>query len=303
MVTSKGTLTIALDAIGAPLTTNSFVFLARYHYFDGIVFHRIIPGFVCQGGDPTGSGRGGPGYQFSDELPSPGRYEIGSLAMANAGPNTNGSQFFVISGPSGAACPRSTHCSARWSPGWMWSRPWMPSARGRGRPARSDHRVGHHLRIRLRAGAAGGFGPAVSGRRFRAGGFGPAVSGGRSAGWAPRQVLGGQNATQRVRSRPELLHHGRSESDFADNCRVLHDNVSRNRLGSPAAQRLAEHLAWLNTGRDPRASGPSTPLAQQPTEQGATPRAIGPDTPPAQAPPNTRHDPQGERTAHPHGRG
>ncbi len=105
MVTTKGTLTIALDPIGAPLTTNNFVVLARYHYFDGIVFHRVIPGFVCQGGDPTGTGRGGPGYRFADELPAPGRYELGSLAMANAGPNTNGSQFFVISGPSGAGLP------------------------------------------------------------------------------------------------------------------------------------------------------------------------------------------------------
>jgi cyclophilin family peptidyl-prolyl cis-trans isomerase len=105
MVTTKGTMRIALDPIAAPKTVNNFVVLARYHYFDGIVFHRIIPGFVLQGGDPTGSGRGGPGYQFADELPKPGRYELGSLAMANAGPNTNGSQFFVISGPQGAGLP------------------------------------------------------------------------------------------------------------------------------------------------------------------------------------------------------
>ncbi len=107
MVTTKGTMTIALDPIAAPKTVNNFVFLARYHYFDGIVFHRIIPGFVLQGGDPEGTGRGGPGYRFEDELPKPGRYEIGSLAMANAGPHTNGSQFFVISGPDGAALPPS----------------------------------------------------------------------------------------------------------------------------------------------------------------------------------------------------
>ena len=69
------------------------------------MFHRVIPGFVLQGGDPTGTGRGGPGYQFEDELPKAGRYELGSLAMANAGPNTNGSQFFVISGPSGVRLP------------------------------------------------------------------------------------------------------------------------------------------------------------------------------------------------------
>jgi peptidylprolyl isomerase len=105
MVTSKGSMTIVLDPAGAPKTVNNFVFLARYHYFDGIHFHRVIPGFVLQGGDPEGSGRGGPGYRFEDELPKAGRYEVGSLAMANAGPNTNGSQFFVISGPDGVRLP------------------------------------------------------------------------------------------------------------------------------------------------------------------------------------------------------
>jgi cyclophilin family peptidyl-prolyl cis-trans isomerase len=105
METSLGSITVALDAASAPKTVNNFVFLARYHYYDGIIFHRIIKGFVCQGGDPEGSGRGGPGYRFEDELPKPGRYEIGSLAMANAGPNTNGSQFFIISGNSGAGLP------------------------------------------------------------------------------------------------------------------------------------------------------------------------------------------------------
>jgi peptidylprolyl isomerase len=105
MVTAKGTMVIALDPTAAPKTVNSFVFLARYHYFDGIVFHRVIPGFMLQGGDPTGTGTGGPGYRFDDELPKPGRYELGSLAMANAGPDTNGSQFFVVSGPAGARLP------------------------------------------------------------------------------------------------------------------------------------------------------------------------------------------------------
>jgi cyclophilin family peptidyl-prolyl cis-trans isomerase len=104
MDTSMGTMVIALDAINAPVTVNSFVFLAAQHYYDGIIFHRIINGFVCQGGDPTGTGRGGPGYKFADE-PVKGRYQIGSLAMANAGPNTNGSQFFLISGPSGVNLP------------------------------------------------------------------------------------------------------------------------------------------------------------------------------------------------------
>jgi cyclophilin family peptidyl-prolyl cis-trans isomerase len=105
MATTKGTLTIALDPHAALVATNNFVFLARWHYYDGIVFHRVIPGFVLQGGDPTGTGTGGPGYRFKDELPKPGRYELGSLAMANAGPDTNGSQFFVISGPQGMALP------------------------------------------------------------------------------------------------------------------------------------------------------------------------------------------------------
>jgi peptidylprolyl isomerase len=105
MVTSKGTMEIILDPHAAPTAVNSFVFLARWHYFDGIIFHRIIPGFVLQGGDPTGNGAGGPGYRFNDELPKPGRYEVGSLAMANAGPHTNGSQFFVISGPDGVRLP------------------------------------------------------------------------------------------------------------------------------------------------------------------------------------------------------
>ena len=95
MVTSHGTMVIALDPLAAPKTVNSFVFLARYHYYDGVIFHRVIPGFVLQGGDPTGTGTGGPGYKFADELPAAGRYQVGSLAMANAGPNTNGSQFFI----------------------------------------------------------------------------------------------------------------------------------------------------------------------------------------------------------------
>jgi peptidylprolyl isomerase len=105
MVTSKGTMVFSLDAVTAPRTVNNFVFLARYHYFEGVSFHRIIPGFVLQGGDPDGTGTGGPGYRFEDELPKPGRYELGSLAMANAGPDTNGSQFFVISGPDGMRLP------------------------------------------------------------------------------------------------------------------------------------------------------------------------------------------------------
>jgi len=103
--TSLGEIVVALDALKAPKTVNNFVFLALNHYYDGVVFHRIIKGFMCQGGDPEGSGRGGPGYRFEDELPKPREYQIGSVAMANAGPNTNGSQFFLISGSSGVGLP------------------------------------------------------------------------------------------------------------------------------------------------------------------------------------------------------
>src|SRR5688500_10387818 len=103
--TSLGAITVELDAAGAPKTVNNFVFLAREGFYNGVIFHRIIKGFMCQGGDPTGTGRGGPGYKFEDELPSPGAYSVGSLAMANAGPNTNGSQFFIVSGPSGVSLP------------------------------------------------------------------------------------------------------------------------------------------------------------------------------------------------------
>ena len=104
MNTTLGEMVIALDAINAPITVNNFVFLAGYHYYEGIIFHRIINGFMCQGGDPTGTGTGGPGYKFVDE-PVKQKYQLGSLAMANAGPNTNGSQFFLISGASGVGLP------------------------------------------------------------------------------------------------------------------------------------------------------------------------------------------------------
>jgi cyclophilin family peptidyl-prolyl cis-trans isomerase len=95
--TDIGTFTVELLPKYAPVTVNNFVFLAGYHYFEGTVFHRVIPGFMNQGGDPTATGDGGPGYQFKDELPSAASaYGTGSLAMANAGANTNGSQFFVV---------------------------------------------------------------------------------------------------------------------------------------------------------------------------------------------------------------
>ncbi len=99
--TNKGDLTIVLDPTKAPGTVNNFVNLARSKYFDGTVCHRAIPSFVVQCGDPTATGSGGPGYSIADELPAAGEYKLGSLAMANSGPNTNGSQFFIISGEQG----------------------------------------------------------------------------------------------------------------------------------------------------------------------------------------------------------
>jgi cyclophilin family peptidyl-prolyl cis-trans isomerase len=103
--TSKGTMTVALDVRNATKTVNNFVVLARYKYFEGIAFHRIVPGFVLQGGDPQQTGTGGPGYKFEDELPKAGSYRLGSLAMANSGANTNGSQFFIVSGDAGTSLP------------------------------------------------------------------------------------------------------------------------------------------------------------------------------------------------------
>ncbi|MPZ51669.1 MAG: peptidylprolyl isomerase [Acidimicrobiia bacterium] len=93
--TTQGPVTIELDAGRAPLAVNNFVFLARDGYYDGVTFHRVVPGFVIQAGDPTATGRGGPGYQFRDETEGEAAYSRGTVAMANSGPNTNGSQFFI----------------------------------------------------------------------------------------------------------------------------------------------------------------------------------------------------------------
>ena len=101
VITNMGEYTAILDPVKAPGTVNNFVNLARHQYFDGTICHRAIPGFMVQCGDPTATGSGGPGYTFADELPSAGEYKIGSLAMANSGPNSNGSQFFVITGSQG----------------------------------------------------------------------------------------------------------------------------------------------------------------------------------------------------------
>lgn len=98
--TSKGNIVLELYPNHAPKTVNNFVFLARQGFYDGLVFHRVISNFMIQGGDPTGSGRGGPGYRFEDEFDAnPLRHERGVISMANAGPGTNGSQFFITHGP------------------------------------------------------------------------------------------------------------------------------------------------------------------------------------------------------------
>ena len=94
IATDKGDIVMELDPQLAPTTVNNFVTLARQGFYDNLTFHRVVPEFVIQGGDPEGSGRGGPGYKFADE-PVKGEYTLGAVAMANAGPNTNGSQFFI----------------------------------------------------------------------------------------------------------------------------------------------------------------------------------------------------------------
>jgi len=105
--TSMGTFEVTMDAQAAPCTVNSFVYLAKRHFYDGLTFHRIIKQFVIQGGDPVGDGTGGPGYTFKDELNNGLNYNVGSIAMANSGPNTNGSQWFIITGQQGVALPNN----------------------------------------------------------------------------------------------------------------------------------------------------------------------------------------------------
>lgn len=100
METNKGTIEIELYPEYAPKTVNNFVFLINEQFYDGVTFHRVISNFMIQGGDPTGTGRGGPGYRFEDEFAgNPLKHEMGVLSMANAGPNTNGSQFFITHSP------------------------------------------------------------------------------------------------------------------------------------------------------------------------------------------------------------
>ena len=100
MKTNKGDIVLELYPEHAPKTVNNFVFLTKQGYYDGVAFHRVIPNFMVQGGDPTGTGRGGPGYQFEDETAgNPLKHESKVISMANAGPNTNGSQFFITHAP------------------------------------------------------------------------------------------------------------------------------------------------------------------------------------------------------------
>ena len=100
ITTNKGAIELELYPEYAPQTVNNFVFLARAGFYDGVAFHRVIRDFMVQGGDPTGSGMGGPGYRFADEFEgNPLRHETGVISMANAGPGTNGSQFFITHGP------------------------------------------------------------------------------------------------------------------------------------------------------------------------------------------------------------
>ena len=113
VVTTTGTFDIALDAKAAPITVNNFVFLANKGYYHCVIFHRVIPQFMDQTGDPTGTGEGGPGYTIKDENPPKAanaaqQYPLGSVAMANTGqPNTGGSQFFIVAGPEGESLPNT----------------------------------------------------------------------------------------------------------------------------------------------------------------------------------------------------
>ena len=105
--TTLGEMKAQLYAREAPNTVNNFVFLSREGFYNGVPFHRIIKEFMVQTGDPTGTGTGGPGYRFADELNTPHRYEKGTLAMANAGPNTQGSQFFICHGQNAMTLPKN----------------------------------------------------------------------------------------------------------------------------------------------------------------------------------------------------
>ena len=111
--TSEGEFTIDLDQQRAPLTTNNFVFLARKGFYNGLTFHRVVPNFIVQGGDPKANGTGGPGYTIPDEISTNAKFQVGTVAMANSGPNQNGSQFFIVTGKNGENIPNTSTVFAR----------------------------------------------------------------------------------------------------------------------------------------------------------------------------------------------
>jgi cyclophilin family peptidyl-prolyl cis-trans isomerase len=138
--TNVGEFTVELDPGAAPMTVNNFVYLTRYGYYDDTTCHRAVKDFVVQCGDPTGTGFGGPGYAFDDELPTTG-YELGDVVMANSGPDTNGSQFFVVTGPDGAALSPDYTRFGRVTAGFDTTVAWMNAmgaAPGSGASAPSD---------------------------------------------------------------------------------------------------------------------------------------------------------------------
>ena len=118
--TDRGPIRVELYPDKAPLTVANFVNLAQRGFYDGLKFHRVINDFMVQGGCPQGTGTGGPGYKFEDEANNGLSHERGVLSMANAGPNTNGSQFFITHVATRGSTA-STPCSARWSRAWTWS--------------------------------------------------------------------------------------------------------------------------------------------------------------------------------------
>ena len=136
--TPRGSIVMDLDPRLAPVTVNHFVSQARSGFYDGLTFHRVVPGFVIQGGDPEGSGRGGPGYKFADE-PVKGEYTLGAVAMANAGPDTNGSQFFIC----------IDDCTTKLQP--LYNLFGYVTSRHRGR---AEHQGGRQDRLRRRSTSA-----------------------------------------------------------------------------------------------------------------------------------------------------
>ena len=143
MVTSKGTMVIELDPLAAPKTVNNFVFLARWHYYDGVVFHRVIPGFMLQGGDPEGTGRGGPGYQVRPtSCPSRVGTWWARWPWPTPGPIPTAASSSSSAAPTGSASHPCTPSSGRWCPAVRWYRPSTPSARPAGRAQRAcRHRI------------------------------------------------------------------------------------------------------------------------------------------------------------------